>query len=395
MTLWQEIYDSIEVYKNSFNKAYKCVNKNIYIRPQTVRQHISTLIVDFNKISKIIAKYELQFVKEHKEIVTKIYWDLRDKLVKIFNRYNIKYELPHCFKIQIEFNIHSVLLTDKNLTLQEIEEEEEEEENEKEEDEDKHPTDPDNTNSSNTMTQTVEQFIATASRFIFDFDGKSVNLQSFIDGLTTVDLIKGDHEDLAVSLIKTKLKDSARQLITNETTIEQIIKTLKTTIRGEPVEVLTAKLMSIQQKDKTANVYTKEVEDLAKAIKSAYISDGVPLNVAEKYTTKAAVTAMVNNCNMSEVKLIMKSGNFTSLNEAVQKFVESCTDSHGKSDMVLYYKQNNSPNNYRGNNHGRYRGNNSNRGGYRGYHNNGRNNNNRGGNNYYNQIYNQNIYINI
>ena len=291
--------------------------------------------MDFNKIFKIIAKYELQFVKEHKEIVTKIYWDLRDKLVKIFNRYNIKYELPHCFKIQIEFNIHSVLLTDKNLTLQEIEEEEEEEENEKEEDEDKHPTDPDNTNSSNTMTQTVEQFIATASRFIFDFDGKSVNLQSFIDGLTTVDLIKGDHEDLAVSLIKTKLKDSARQLITNETTIEQIIKTLKTTIRGEPVEVLTAKLMSIQQKDKTANVYTKEVEDLAKAIKSAYISDGVPLNVAEKYTTKAAVTAMVNNCNMSEVKLIMKSGNFTSLNEAVQKFVERCTDSHGKRHGTL------------------------------------------------------------
>ena len=119
--------------------------------------------------------------------------------------------------------------------------------------------------------------------------------------------------------------------------------------------------MNIQQKNKTATQYTTEVEKLTKDIQGAYISDGVPPLMATRYSTKAAVSAMIKNCNIHNVQMIMKSGNFSSLNEATQKFVESCTDETGKSDTILHYSHqgNNFRGNYRGNYRGYYRGNNS------------------------------------
>ena len=59
------------------------------------------------------------------------------------------------------------------------------------------------------ISQLIEQFVHTASKFLFEFKGEANNLQSFIDGLETIDQVKGDHESLAISLIKRKLKDSA------------------------------------------------------------------------------------------------------------------------------------------------------------------------------------------
>ena len=161
------------------------------------------------------------------------------------------------------------------------------------------------------------------------------NLQRFIDGLETIDMLKGEHEALAVSLIKSKLKDSAIQLITTESSISTIINTLKNSIKGESVGNLTAKLNNIQQKSKTANQYTQEVEKLAKAIQLAYIADGVPNNIASQYTTKIAVDAMVKNCSLPEVKIIMKAGQFENLNNRGQYQSRVFSD---QRDLPLHIK---------------------------------------------------------
>jgi len=63
------------------------------------------------------------------------------------------------------------------------------------------------------MAQSKIYFINTASELIPVFDGKAENLTSFIDALQIIESIKGEHEQLAVSTIKTKLKGVARNLI--------------------------------------------------------------------------------------------------------------------------------------------------------------------------------------
>jgi len=87
--------------------------------------------------------------------------------------------------------------------------------------------------------------------------GKAENLTSFIDALQIIESIKGEHEQLAVSIIKTKLKGVARNLIGNDTTITGVIFRLKSNVNGKTVEVLSAKLMNLQQRNKTANQYKR------------------------------------------------------------------------------------------------------------------------------------------
>lgn len=284
------------------------------------------------------------------------YWSSRDLLVKTLARYNIPYEVPHSIGEPVRIDLDICIPTGKIEQFDPILEE----------------TDSDTEQSQfeDTMTQTVVEFLNTASRLIPDFDGKFENLRSFVDALNLVDGLKGSHEEVAVNLIRTKLKGNARNLIDNEPTIPQIIAKLSGSVKGESVEVLSAKILNIKQNNKSANAYCSEIEVLTKTLESAYISDGLSCGLAEKYSTQVAVKAMTRNCTIDKVKLIMEAGQFGTLNEAVGKFVNSCTEATGQQNAILYFG--NKPSNY--NNRGggnRFRG----RGGYNSQYN-GRNNGN-------------------
>lgn len=86
-----------------------------------------------------------------------------------------------------------------------------------------------------TMPQTNIDFINTATKLIPVFDGKAENLQSVIDALQKLELIAGEHEQLAVSIIKSRLKGIARNLVGNETTITAVISRLKSNVKSETV----------------------------------------------------------------------------------------------------------------------------------------------------------------
>jgi len=215
----------------------------------------------------------------------------------------------------------------------------------------------------NTMAQnpSSHEFIADATRLIPAFDGQAKHLASFIDALERVDGLKGEHESLAISIIKTKLKGYARDLIDNEKTIPEVISRLQGTVKGDTVAVLSAKLMNIQHHNKNATQYTVEVEQMAQALQNAYKKDGLSYEVAREYSTNLAVKAMIKNCPIDKVRVIMQAGNFKTMAEAIAKYIDT-SEANGQSNNVLFY--NNRP--HRGGNRGRenYRGN------FRGYNNN-------------------------
>jgi len=96
------------------------------------------------------------------------------------------------------------------------------------------------------MAITPIEFLKLASSLIPEFDGKAENLKSFLDSLNFVNSLKESHKALAVNLIKTKLKDHARNLIDNENLISEIIEKLKNKVKGESVDVISAKLLNFQ-----------------------------------------------------------------------------------------------------------------------------------------------------
>ena len=227
------------------------------------------------------------------------------------------------------------------------------------------------------MTTEIE-FLNTASRNIVDFDGEYKNLQTFLDSIDIVDKVKGDFEHVVVSVIKSKLKGDARRLITTETTISEIIETLNDKVKGESDSSISAKLMSLKQNNKPASTYCTEVKALTNSLKTCYISEGIPYDVAEKYSLNVAKRAMIKNCSNESVKLILKAGTFKKMDEMISQFIDCSIDGADQQNTILYY------NRRRNNSYGRYNNynnnNNWNRNTKNGYRNNNNNNNNNGQN---------------
>jgi len=87
--------------------------------------------------------------------------------------------------------------------------------------------------------------------------------------------------------------------------------------------------MNLQERNKTANQYTLEVEHMTEALEGAYIIDGLPLELAASYSTQHVVKAMTTNSTIDKEQLIKQACTFNTMNDAVSKFVYSCTEATG------------------------------------------------------------------
>ncbi|KAL9906670.1 uncharacterized protein ACN427_003200 [Glossina fuscipes fuscipes] len=336
---WPTIVQQCKSIKERFDKSYKCLNIDRPTSADTIYRHVQILVECLEEIRTILNVNYERLTSTHKSTADKYFQELRGRILTITNRRGIEIPLSN--------SLHETIKPYHTIAK----------------------------SSPNNMPQTLVEFLKTASSLIPDFDGKIENLQSFIDSLELLDTIKETYEAAAISLVKTKLKGATRNLISHETTLIQIRDTLKNKIKGESVEVVTAKIMNLQQRSKAANQYTKEIEDLTKALEGAYIADGLTNTLAAKYSTQQAIKAMTRNCSIDKVKLIMEAGTFNNMNEAITKFVNSCTEPTSNCNTVCYYRNKpNVPTNYRGRSIGRYNyGNNYQR---REYTNNRRSNNN-------------------
>lgn len=79
--------------------------------------------------------------------------------------------------------------------------------------------------------------------------------------------------ETTVRLIKTKLGVVARNHITNEDTIRKNIDKLKASIKADSSKVVSAKLMSLKQENKTPNDFIRDVEDMTELLHVAYINE--------------------------------------------------------------------------------------------------------------------------
>lgn len=73
MDNWELINKIISSEKENFRKSYKCINKNIYVRPETVRKHLNVIISSLESIREIICKYKEKFTTIHKNETLEIY----------------------------------------------------------------------------------------------------------------------------------------------------------------------------------------------------------------------------------------------------------------------------------------------------------------------------------
>lgn len=198
------------------------------------------------------------------------------------------------------------------------------------------------------MPLSAPEFFNLASKIVpAEFDGSEDKLTSFLDALTLLKANVETHEGNAVAYVKTRLTGKARSIVGESTTLEEINLKLKNGIKSESSQSVTSKLLNLKQRYNDTK-YVTEIESLTHKLKQAYISEGVPENVAENYTTNTTVKALSANATSEKVKIIMEAGNFHNVQEAVQKFVNVSAE-NAPSATVLYTK--------RGQNRGRPRSN--------------------------------------
>ena len=126
------------------------------------------------------------------------------------------------------------------------------------------------------MPQSVTEFFGLASKLLPDFDGTTENLQFSRRP-------KSGRFNQRHSLWL------SGNLISQETTLQEIISKWRTSVKGEFIDVLVVKFMKIRQQGKPANTYGKEIEDLTKNVETTYVNDGLPNMVAVKYATNSAL----------------------------------------------------------------------------------------------------------
>lgn len=143
--------------------------------------------------------------------------------------------------------------------------------------------------------------------------------------LTLVQGNVGTYEANDVTTVKIKLKDTARNYVTNEATLADIIQTLRANIQNESSKLLRAKVMNLKRNNTSANTYINELEALCDSLKRAYIIEVVPAVAAEGYITDVAVQALTYNANNDKSKLLMEEGESSAFNAAATEYVAIIT----------------------------------------------------------------------
>ncbi|KAJ8909390.1 hypothetical protein NQ315_008877 [Exocentrus adspersus] len=278
-----------DIISQSKRALKKSVPKN-----ESVRRDIRDQLVRiFNEFTTTLEKSWHSLDELEKNICNHQFQKVRDKVIRSFEALNVKYKVPFsCIKVIdpliLEEDIVEEIL-DENPTI---------------------------------MATTAVDFFNLASKLIpTQFDGSADKLASFLDSLELLKTVSANQENNAVAFIKTRLVGKARDLITNEASIDTIINKLKSNIKGESSRSLTAKLTNLKQKNKDAASYASEIESLADKLQRAYLTEGVPNAVAESYTVETTVRSLSQNANNEKTRLVMEADTFTTVQDA---FASNC-----------------------------------------------------------------------
>ena len=188
--------------------------------------------------------------------------------------------------------------------------------------------------------------IRTATAIVNVYDGSAENLDAFIDAVTLLNQLTPEaQKTIMCKFIKTRLTAKARvgmnaQLNTAEALIADV--KLRCEIKVTP-ENLLAKMRSMKTKGSN-EVFQQELETLSNKLKASYLEQMIPEPVAARMATKAGVDTLINQASSLEEKLILKTGSFSSIQEAIQK-VNECVQTNENRQVLHFNKNGNHTNN--------------------------------------------------
>lgn len=307
---WERIQDKLLQLKLEVTKEAKRVLKVKVPKSELIQVEVrDRLLLRYNSFIEIIVKTHETLSKEEFYIAKKLFTSIRDTVIRAYQVLGVRYKVPaSCFE-PID-----VTIKDEFVDIEEDSAE---------------PT------QNFDMAMTKMEFFNFASKILpHEFDGTPDKARSFLDALTLLEANSEGHERNAVAYVRTKLTGKARDVIADNDSLGEIIDKIKTNIKTEGSHFVTAKLLALKQSGRDSAKYAADVDALATSLKRAYITEGVPVGVAETYSTNAVVNALKKNSNSSKVQLVMEAGTFATTQAALTKFISVSADEN--TSTVLY-----------------------------------------------------------
>lgn len=331
---WEDVLVKVsnlkdEVIKESKRVLKSQVPKTEGVRNQ-VRDNLLTLYNDF--VLTVSSCYkDIDDIKYNNHIKP-IFNIIRDRVVRSYQVLEVDYKIPNHILKKIDPQVKD------ELSLTDILEDTSAQDDDSDSTSDSQSKIKQNILTKFNMPLSAPEFFNLASKIVpAEFDGSEDKLTSFLDALTLLKANVETHEGNAVAYVKTRLTGKARNIVGESATLEEISLKLKNGIKSESSQSVTSKLLNLKQRYNDPK-YITEIEGLTHKLKQAYIGEGVPENVAESYTTNTTIKALSANATSEKVKIIMEAGNFHTVQEAVQKFV-NVTAENSSSTTVLYTKR--------------------------------------------------------
>lgn len=322
---WEGILAKLLSLSNLVRNESKRVLKKQIPKSDTIKNEVQANLLEyFNNFVKLVRFVYPSLNKEQEIYIKKLFTSLRDRVIRSYQVLKVPYKVPTSYLEYINLEIFD----------EEFEESEDKEESSESE---AIPEQNIPKIKLENMAMSKTEFFNFASKiFPNEFDGSPSKLQSVIDSLNLLRVNCENHENNAVAYVKTRLVGKARDLIDDNDNLDTIINKLRTRIKTESSHMVTAKIFSLKQQHKDSTRYATEIEVLTETLKRAYINEGVPIAVAESYTTNTIVKALRTNSNSEKVKLIMEAGNFTNCEEAISKFITISGDTTPDSSTIFY-----------------------------------------------------------
>lgn len=204
-----------------------------------------------------------------------------------------------------------------------------------------------------TKMATILEVIKITSTLIPNYSGNPDKLESVVSALNALDTIVTDAtRTAAINVVLSKLEGKARSAVGNAPqTINVIVQNLRDKCKNtQTSELLLAKLSATRQTGTLSN-FTDEVEKLTTQLENIYLAQNIPDNTASKMAVKAGIKALCGGIKNTQTQLILKAGNFETLNAAIIKATENDTntyDEHGNDNVNVFAMQNRFHNNLRG-----------------------------------------------
>lgn len=331
---WEDVLIKVSNLKEEVIKESKRVLKSQVPKTEGVRNQVrDNLLTLYNDFVLTVSSFykDIDDIKYNNHIKP-IFTTIRDRVVRSYQVLEVDYKIPIHILKKIDPQVKD------ELSLTDILEDTSAQDDDSDSTSDSRSKIKQDILTKFNMPLSAPEFFNLASKIVpAEFDGSEDKLTSFLDALTLLKANVETHEGNAVAYVKTRLTGKARNIVGESATLEEISLKLKNGIKSESSQSVTSKLLNLKQRYNDAK-YITEIEGLTHKLKQAYIGEGVPENVAESYTTNTTIKALSANATSEKVKIIMEAGNFHTVQEAMQKFV-NVTAENSSSTTVLYTKR--------------------------------------------------------